>query len=163
MSLRRPSNTVISPRFPDREVHLDHSEATRLLIFSGGLSILFASLMGAVMLIPFQPWGKGAFKGINFKQLLAAHLDWVMLGLMQGLAGGLIAVFALAPAAWAVWFMVLGGWLNPLPYLFRAFGINAFALTGSLTQRLAASLGGLSATMIIVAWTVLLFAAWRAW
>jgi hypothetical protein len=138
-------------------------EATRLLIFSGGLSILFASLLGTVMLIPLQPWGKGAFKGVNFKQLLAAHLDWVMLGLMQGLAGGLIAVFALAPSPWTVWLMVLGGWLNPLPYLFRAFGINAFALTGSLTQRLAASLGGLSATMIIVAWTILLLAAWQAW
>lgn len=142
---------------------MDQMEATRLLIFSGGLSILFASLLGTAMLIPFQPWGKGAFKGINFKQLLAAHLDWVMLGLMQGLAGGLIAVFALAPSAYVVWAMVLGGWLNPLPYLFRAFGINAFALTGSLSQRLAASLGGISAAMIIVAWFALLGSAWQAW
>lgn len=138
-------------------------EATRLLIFSGGLSILFASLLGSVMLIPLQPWGKGAFKGVNFKQLLAAHLDWVMLGLMQGLAGGLIAVFGLNPSVYVVWAMVLGGWLNPLPYLFRAFGINAFALTGSLTQRLAAALGGISATMIIIAWFALLGAAWQSW
>jgi hypothetical protein len=138
-------------------------EATRLLIFSGGLSILFASLLGSAMLIPLQPWGKRAFKGVNFKQLLAAHLDWVMLGLMQGLAGGLIAVFGLTPSAYIVWTMVLGGWLNPLPYLFRAFGINAFALTGSLTQRLAASLGGISAAMIIFAWFVLLGAAWDVW
>lgn len=142
---------------------MDQLEATRLLIFSGGLSILFASLLGAVMLIPLQPWGKGAFGSVNFKQLLAAHLDWVMLGLMQGLAGGLIAVFGLAPSPYVVWAMVLGGWLNPLPYLFRAFGINAFALAGSLTQRLAASLGGISATMIIVAWFALLGAAWQAW
>jgi hypothetical protein len=114
------------------------------------------------MLIPLQPWGRGAFKGINFKQLLAAHLDWVMLGLMQGLAGGLVAVFGLSPSVYAVWAMVLGGWLNPLPYLFRAFGINAFALTGSLTQRLAASLGGISAALII-AWFALLAAAWQVW
>jgi hypothetical protein len=77
---------------------MDHLDATRLLVFSGGLSILFASLLGAVMLIPMQPWGKALLKQVNFKQLLAAHLDWVMLGLMQGLAGGLIAVFALAPS-----------------------------------------------------------------
>jgi hypothetical protein len=145
------------------EAPLDQLEAARLLIFSGGLSILFASLLGAVMLIPLQPWGKGVFGAINFKQLLAAHLDWVMLGLMQGLAGALIMVFALAPSSLIVWFMVMGGWLNPLPYLFRAFGINAFALTGSLTQRAAASLGGLSATMIIIAWAVLLWGAWQAW
>ena len=115
------------------------------------------------MLIPLQPWGKAAFKGVNFKQLLAAHLDWVMLGLMQGLAGGLIAVFGLEPSVLIVWTMVLGGWLNPLPYLFRAFGINGFVLGGSLTQRLAASLGGLSSTMIIVAWFALLGAAWQVW
>jgi hypothetical protein len=145
------------------EVNLEQVEATRLLIFSGGLSILFAALLGSVMLIPLQPWGKAAFKGVNFKQLLAAHLDWVMLGLMQGLAGGLIAVFGLEPSALVVWTMVLGGWLNPLPYLFRAFGINAFVLGGSLTQRLAASLGGISATMIIVAWAILLLGAWQVW
>lgn len=132
-------------------------------MFSGGLSILFASLLGVAMLIPLQPWGKGAFGNVNFKQLLAAHLDWVLLGLMQGLAGGLITVFALSPPRLIVWFMVLGGWLNPLPYLFRAFGINAFALTGSLTQRIAASLGGISATMIIAAWAALLWNAWQTW
>jgi hypothetical protein len=142
---------------------MDHLDATRLLVFSGGLSILFASLLGAVMLIPMQPWGKALLKQVNFKQLLAAHLDWVMLGLMQGLAGGLIAVFALAPSPFVVWAMMIGGWLNPLPYLFRAFGINAFALAGSLTQRLAATLGGVSSTLIIVAWWVLLQSAWQAW
>jgi hypothetical protein len=134
-----------------------------LLVFSGSLSVLFASLLGALMLIPLQPWGKKAFRGVNFKQLLAAHLDWVMLGLMQGLAAGLIAVFLLSPSALIVALMILGGWLNPLPYLFRAFGINAFALTGSLTQRVAASLGGISSTMIILAWTALLASAWQAW
>lgn len=138
-------------------------DATRLLVFSGALSIFFSSLMGVAMLIPLQPWGRGIFKGINFKQAGAAHLDWIMLGLMQGLAGGLIAAFALSPSIFAVWAMVLGGWLNPLPYLFRAFGINAFALTGSPLQRFAAALGGVSSTLIIVAWALLLTAAWTAW
>ncbi len=141
---------------------MEHHEATRLLVFSGGLSILFASLLGALMLIPLQPWGKKAFKGVNFKQLLAAHLDWVMLGLMQGLSGGLVAVFALSPSVWMVWAMILGGWLNPMPYVFRAFGLNAFALTGSLAQRAAAALGGLSSVLIIVAWIALLGLAWSA-
>jgi hypothetical protein len=32
-----------------------------------------------------------------------------------------------------------------------------------LTQRLAATLGGVSSTLIIVAWWVLLQSAWQAW
>lgn len=115
------------------------------------------------MLIPLQPWGRGAFRGVNFKQLLSAHLDWVMLGLMQGLAAGLVTVFAFAPSPIVVWALVLGGWLNPLPYLFRAFGVNAFSLSGSVTQRMAAALGAVSSMLIIVAWALLLGSAWRAW
>lgn len=142
---------------------MESAEATKLLVFSGGLSILFASLLGAAMLIPLQPWGQRLAKGMNFKQLTAAHLDWIMLGLMQGLAGALIFAFALTPSILTVWAMVLGGWMNPLPYLFRAFGINAFSLSGPPLQRIAASLGGLSSTFILVAWTILLLSAWRQW
>lgn len=115
------------------------------------------------MLIPLQPWGREAFKGVNFKHLLSAHLDWVMLGLMQGLAAGLVVAFALAPAHFVVWALVVGSWLNPLPYLFRAFGINAFSFSGPLAQRMAAGLGAVSSALIIIAWTLLLGSAWRSW
>lgn len=138
-------------------------EAARLLLFSGGLSILFASLLGFAMLIPLQPWGRKVFQGINFKQAGAAHLDWIMLGLMQALAAGLIVVFDLSPSSFAVWAMVFGGWLNPLPYVFRAFGINAFALAGPPLQRFAAALGAFSSTLIVVAWVLLLASAWEVW
>jgi hypothetical protein len=142
---------------------METTDAIRLLVFSGGLSILFASLLGAAMLIPLQPWGQHFAKGMNFRQLMAAHLDWIMLGLMQGLAAMLIFTFALAPSALVVWAMVIGGWMNPLPYLFRAFGINAFALSGPPLQRIAAALGGISSTLILIAWTLLLLSAWRHW
>lgn len=107
-------------------------EATRILIFSGGLAILMSSLMGVAMLIPMQSWGQKLIKNINYKQLGAAHLDWLMLGLMQGLAGGAIAAFELSPSFTIVWALVFGGWANPLPYVFRAFGVNAFAFEGGM-------------------------------
>lgn len=138
-------------------------EAARILVFSGALAILVSSLLGFAMLIPLQPWGQKLTKGMNFKQLMSAHLDWIMLGLMQALAGGVIVLFGLSPSAWVVWFMVAGGWLNPLPYVFRAFGINAFAFAGSMTQRAASALGGISSTMIVAAWFMILTAAWTAW
>lgn len=133
--------------------------AARILTFSGSLSILFSVLVGFAMLIPLQPWGRKWVAGINFKQIVAAHLDWIMLGLMQGLAAMLIMLFALQPAAWTVWAMVAGGWINPLSYMFRAFGVDAFALSGGLLQRTAALLGGASSIAIFVAWCALLPAA----
>lgn len=142
---------------------MDFTDAARLLIFSGSAAVFFSSLMGVAMLIPMQPWGRHLVKGLNFRQIGAAHLDWIMLGLMQAMAGGLIAAFALVPASWVVWAMIIGGWLNPLPYLFRAFGVDAFALAGGPLQRAAALLGGFSATLIVVSWAVLLHSAWQAW
>lgn len=142
---------------------MDMMEAARLLVFSGSAAMFFSTLLGVAMLIPMQPWGRHLAKGFNYRQIGAAHLDWIMLGLMQALAAGLIVLFALKPAAWVVWAMIAGGWLNPLPYIFRAFGVDAFALAGGPLQRAAALLGGVSATLIVVSWAMLLPAAWRAW
>lgn len=138
-------------------------EFARLLVFSGSASLFFSSLIGVGMLVPMQPWGRKWAKGLNFRQLGAAHLDWIMLGLMQAMAAGLIVAFALAPAPWVVWAIIIGGWLNPLPYVFRAFGIDAFAMAGGPLQRFASGLGAVSSTLILVGWAVLLHAAWQAW
>ncbi|MCZ8171352.1 MAG: hypothetical protein ACK442_07690 [Novosphingobium sp.] len=142
---------------------MDFTESARLLVFSGSAAMFFSTLLGVAMLIPMQPWGRHLAKGLNYRQIGAAHLDWIMLGLMQALAAGLIVLFALNPATWVVWAMILGGWLNPLPYVFRAFGVDAFAMAGGPLQRFAAGLGAVSATLIVVSWAVLLHAAWQAW
>ena len=142
---------------------MDMMMAAYILIFSGALSVFISSLIGFAMLIPMQPWGRKWAKGLNFRQIGAAHLDWIMLGLMQGLAAGFILLFALTPPAWSIWAMVIGGWLNPLAYVFRAFGVDAFSFAGEPLQRAAAALGGVTSTFIAVAWFVLLHAAWQAW
>ncbi|MDP2130024.1 MAG: hypothetical protein U0989_10760 [Azonexus sp.] len=138
-------------------------EATRLLIFSGGLAIFVSSLLGVAMLVPMQSWGQDLIKSINYKQIGAAHIDWIMLGLMQGLAGGAIIGFGVAPAQTAVWALIVGGWLNPTPYMFRAFGINAFAFEGGFIQRAAAAVGAASVAAIIYGWASILIACWARW
>ena len=138
-------------------------DATRLLVFSGAAAMLFSSLLGFAMLVPMQPWGAQLLKGVNLKQVGAAHLDWIMLGLMQGLAAGVVAAFALSPPDTAVWAMIAGGWMNPIPYIFRAFGVNAFAFGGGPLQWFAASLGAVSVTFVLYAWFWLLIAAWETW
>lgn len=135
----------------------------KLLVFSGALAVAFSSVLGLAMLVPLQSWGRRLGKGMNFKQIGAAHLDWIMLGLMQGLAGGLIALFGLDAAPAAVWAMIFGAWANPLPYVFRAFGVNAFAFGGGPVQRAAAALGLMSSLTILFAWSVILSGALKAW
>ncbi len=142
---------------------MDMTDAPKLLLFSGAASMLFSTFLGFMMLAPMQPWGRQLLKGMNFKQVGAAHLDWLMLGLMQGLAGGLVIVFAVTPQPSAVWAMMAGGWLNPLAYVFRAFGINAFSFAGSMTQRLAAVLGLGSSVAIAYAWISILATCWEGW
>jgi hypothetical protein len=137
--------------------------ATQMLVFSGAAAIAFSSLLGLAMLVPLQGWGQKFGRGLNMKQIGAAHLDLIMLGLMQGLAGGMIGVFSLDVPAAAVWAMIFGAWANPAPYVFRAFGVNAFAFGGGPVQRAAAALGLTSSLAILSAWTVILLGAASSW
>ncbi len=134
------------------------AEAVRWLVVCGGAAMTWSSIIGFIMLVPMQPWGKGRLPAFNAKQVGAAHLDWIVLALMLGLAAGMIAAFGLNPPTSVVIALAVGAWLNPLPYVFRGFGINAFVLAGPLHQRLAASMGLLSSLLILYGWASLLIA-----
>ena len=135
----------------------------KLLTFNAGLQILFSSLFGVVMLVPMQPWGKALRAKIPAKASLAAHLDWIMLGLAQGVAAVGISAFGSPEGLVAPTLLIFGGWVNPTPYLFRGFGVNAFVLGGGRLQVLASSLAGLSSLAIIAAWSLLLYSWSGAW
>lgn len=140
-------------------------EAVKLLVFSGGSAILFSSILGLFMLIPMQkdPSKENTTPStIIFKHIGAAHIDWIMLGLMLGLAAALIQIFELTTEPFAVVCLIFGAWMNPLPYVFRAFGINAFRFGGSIVQRLAATLGITSSLAIVFGWIHILLAAWNS-
>ncbi len=120
--------------------------AARWLVLSGSGAMLVSSLLGGAMLVPMQRRGD---RSGGRSPLLSAHLDWLMLGLMEGLAAALCVLFALQPHPWVIVAMVFGAWANPLPYVFRAFGVDAFRFAGGPLQRLGASLGALSSLAII--------------
>lgn len=114
------------------------------------------------MLLPMQPWAARLRSRWNAKSLLAVHLDLYMLAFMQwGAAFGMDRFPAIASAPIA-WLLVFGGWMNPVPYLLRGFGINAFAFAGGAAQRAWAALGGLSALAITLGWALLLARMWTA-
>lgn len=121
--------------------------------------MLYSCLFGVGMLIPMQ---RGAGHTRARAALRSAHLDWLMLGLMEGLAAALCMLFALRPPGWVIAGLIFGAWPNPVPYVFRAVGIDAFRFRGGFVQRLAAALGALSSGAILVGWTALVVLAIRS-
>jgi hypothetical protein len=131
-------------------------EPAELLAYNGGLQILTSSLFGVLMLVPMQPWGRALRGRIGAKALLAAHLDWLMLAFMQLGASFIFTRWPATADLRAGWMLVFGGWVNPLPYLVRGFGIDAFVFAGPPVQRVAATIAGISVAAIIAAWVMIL-------
>lgn len=125
---------------------------TLVLLKNAAAQVLVASLLGWWMLVPLQPWGKRFAGLISGKALLAAHLDWILLALTQGLAATINHFHPLESQALLTGALIAGGWLNALPYLFRGVGVDAFVFAGPLRQRLATTLSGASALVLTVAW-----------
>lgn len=127
----------------------------KLLVINASIQILVSSLLGFLLLIPMQPWGKNFLKNVrNLHDLRSTHLDWLMLAFMQyGAAFALMNVSATKPGIVAG-LLVFGGWMNATPYLVRGiWGINAFSLSGDGRQMFFASLGLISVLSIIIAWS----------
>jgi len=133
--------------------------ASQLLTWNAGAQIAFATLLGWVMLIPRQPWGR-RWKQLHARDVTEAHLDWMMLAFMQFGASYAMANHSLAHGDWIARALIAGGWLNPIPYLLRAFGINAFAFTGDWKQRTSAALSGISSLLITTAWIAIVVETW---
>jgi hypothetical protein len=128
-------------------------EAAKWLAVSGGLAILWSTMLGFVMLIPQQGRkADGAPTTINWRQIGAAHLDWIMLGLMSMAAALLLTLFGHAVPSLLVAIFIFGAWINPTAYVFRAFGINAFRFSGSGVQKGASLLSGVSSLAILISW-----------
>jgi hypothetical protein len=132
----------------------------RLLVVSAALQMVFAIVVGFLMLIPMQPWGRGLGRLLpRPRELGSAHLDWIVLALAQFAAAFALQTFPVAGVHLCAWLLVIGGWLNPLPYVFRGYGVNAFVLGGPSSQR-AASLVALSSSLALAGGWGLLAYAW---
>jgi hypothetical protein len=131
-----------------------------LLSLNAGLQVLVSSLLGTLMLIPLQPWGKKLMPKVNMKSLVATHLDWYMLAFMQWGAAFIMSHWPSTSSLPLAWLLVFGGWTNALPYLLRGLGINAFVMGGNTFQRICAGIAGISVLAIIAAWAIL---CWQLW
>jgi hypothetical protein len=133
-----------------------------LLSLNAASQIIVSSTLGFAMLVPMQPWGRRVRLPADRKALLAAHLDWLMLAFMQLGAAFVLERWALPSRAAIGWLLIFGGWMNPVPYLLRGMGIDAFVLAGPARQRVAATIAGTSALAILVAWVLLAIELARA-
>ncbi len=137
------------------------TDSAQWLIHSATLQFTFSVALGWLMLVPRQPWGR-SMKWLHSKDFTAAHVDWFILSFMQFSAVGLMHFMqSQVSSPWTISVLLaFGGWLNPVPYVLRAVGINAFQLAGNRRQLVAASLAGLSSLAITVGWVLLLFQSW---
>jgi hypothetical protein len=132
----------------------------RWLLVSTALEILASSLLGYIMLIPMQPWGKALRERWPApRALMSVHLDLITLALMQGAAAAGTYAFPNPHDRTAAWLLISSGWLNVTPYAWRLVGVNAFAFTGPAVQRFAASLSFLGTVALTTGW-ILLIAGW---
>lgn len=131
-----------------------------LLCFNASLQILVSCLLGVAMLIPLQPWARGLARGFDYKSVGHAHLDWLMLAFMQFGAAFVMKQWPPVGDLTTAVLLMFGGWMNATPYLFRAFGVNAFVLAGDLRQILATSLAGVSSMAVLVAWFRMVWVLW---
>jgi len=130
------------------------------LLVSGALEIIVSCLLGFVMLLPMQPWGKALRERLPpTRGLMSVHLDLLMLALMQIAAAFAIRALPGAHDPWVAGLLISSGWLNVTPYIWRLAGVNAFALAGRPLQRFAALLSLASTLALTSGWLVLL-AGW---
>lgn len=123
------------------------------LCANASAQIFVACLLGWVMLLPMQPWGKRLKETLpTMRAMLSAHLDFILLALTQLLVAFVATRVELSHPRVIFGLLVFGGWVNPLPYLFRGKGVDAFVMAGGARQRLASALSGTSSAALTVAW-----------
>lgn len=130
------------------------------------LQILWTTLLGWALLFPRQPWAKkyGWAQALRSKDVTAAHVDWVILGLVN--VGAALVIPRIAhrlddPHAIARC-LVYSSWVAPLTYFFRGFGINGFRITG-LNKESVVGLTGFTATSSFTYAWIKVVQAWFGW
>lgn len=123
--------------------------SAKWLVTSGCLAIFLSSLFGILLLTPSVRTTENAAR---LKQLGKAHVDWILLGLMSVAAGTLAWLHGLTLHPAFIALILFGAWTNPLPYVFRAYGIDAFQFAGGLSQRSSAAFAALSVAAVLIGW-----------
>jgi hypothetical protein len=118
---------------------------------SAVLQVGWSIVLGWAMLLPHQAWG-APFRRLRHRDVTAAHVDWVVLALLELGASYLLSLRPVPHASLAAVLLVYGGWMNPVPYFLRAFGVNAFSFSGSAVDRFSAAVAASSVVAITLGW-----------
>ncbi len=129
-----------------------NASPTDFLMLSAVMQVLFTTLLGWLMLIPHQVWGDDfAFAmRLRSRHVAMAHVDWVMLALVQFAAAYAMSLKSPPQAFIVSRCLVFNGWIAPTVYLAKAWGINGFRLDG---KRGMDTLIGLAGLMGVIAFT----------
>jgi hypothetical protein len=131
---------------------------SEFLVRSAVLQVAWSILLGWSMLLPRQPWGR-RFQRLLHRGVTVAHVDWVVLALVQFAAAYALSLRPSPYESLIAMGVAFGGWVNPVPYFLRAFGVDAFSFSGGPMQRVASALGLLSVVALTVGW----FSLVQAW
>src|SRR5262245_14505506 len=95
-------------------------DGSKLLVVNATLQLLVSALLGVLLLIPMQPWGKRFLQNVkSLPDLRSTHIDWLLLALMQfGIAFALVQK-PVSSQRLVACLVVFGGWMNATPYLVR--------------------------------------------
>jgi hypothetical protein len=133
--------------------------ATDFLVRSALLQILWTSLLGWMMTIAHQPWG-GAFVKLRSRDVAMAHVDWIMLSLVQIATAYILTLKVVPEALLLARLIAFSGWYAPTVYMLRAWGINGFRLDGRKAIDTVVGLLGFTGTAAFTyAWCQIV----RAW
>lgn len=141
------------------------ASASELLIASFLLQILFTTLLGWLMLLTHQPWAKdnALVKRLRSKDVTSAHVDWVILALLQAASAVVLERVRVPDPRTVAWCLVYSSWAAPLTYFFKAFGINGFRATGKPNFESLVGLVGFAATSSFTYAWVMVVKAWFGW
>ena len=131
-------------------------DPAKLLVVNALAQITFSAWFGGWVLYRLHVAGRrnGA------RDLIAAHLDWIVLGLVQVAVAHAIDVLSIESSSIPAVMIAIAGWLNPVPYLARGAGVNAFVFGGGAGQRVLAAISAVSALILTcgLTWTLVAIA-----
>ena len=128
------------------------------LLFNASIQILVSTILGFIMLIPMQPWGEFTKPYLpSMHAFLAVHLDWYMLAFLEFCMAFIYNTYPCLECKTSTLLLIFGGWINPMAYLLRSYGINAFVLGGDWLKLISASISLISAICILICWSLLIY------
>ncbi len=136
-------------------------DATLFLVRSGLLQIAWTTLLGWLMLLPHQAYAPALAVRLRSEGVRHAHVDWVMLALVQFAAAYALTLRKVPDADFCGRLIAFNAWYAPVVYFLRPWGINGFRLDGKkVIDTVVGSLGFVGICAFTYGWGQIAWAWW---